>query len=125
MKYAIKLIDFLIQALVLATVLFFLMFFSTEGYFYWGVVGLALYGLLSSIVHLAFRFPISTFRIIVWCVYGVILLILGGLWASGDTFSQLNALIYPGSFLVTFLYLVLSISEFQESKKGGKDYLDF
>lgn len=125
MKYAIKLIDFLIQALVLATVAFFLMFFSTEGYFYWGVVALSLYGIVSSLLHVALRFPISTFRIIVWCVYGVLLLILGGLWISGDTFSQLNALIYPGSFLVTFLYFLLSVSEFQESKKGGKDYLDF
>ena len=96
MRYAVKLIDFLIQALVFATVLFFLLLFSTEGYFYWGIVALALYGILSSVLHLALRFPISSFRIIVWVVYGILLLLLGGFWVAGHTFAQLNAIIYPG-----------------------------
>lgn len=125
MKYSVKLIDFLIQALVLVTVLFFLFLFSTEGYFYWGVVALSLYGVLSSLIHLVLRFPISTFRIIVWVIYGILLVLLGGLGLTGSSFSQMNAIIYPGSFLVVFLYLILSISELQESKQGGKDYLDF
>jgi|GEM_PF-3913261 len=125
MNYSIKLIDFLIQALVLATALFFLLLFSTDGYFYWGIIGLALYGFFSSLIHLVFRFPISTFRIIVWAMYGLLLLLLGGFWISGDSFAQLNAIIYPGSFLLVFLYLILSISDLQESKRGGKDYLDF
>jgi hypothetical protein len=125
MKYAVKLIDFLIQAVVLATVLFFLLLFSTEGYFYWGIVALALYGILSSVIHLALRFPIATFRIIVWVAYGILLLLLAGFWMAGHPFSQLNAIIYPGAFLIAFLYLILTISDLQESKQGGKDYLDF
>ena len=125
MKYSIKLIDFLIQAIVLVTILFFLMLFNTEGYFYWGIVSLGLYGILSSFIHLLMKFPLSTFRIIVWIIYGLILIIIGGFWLAGSTFSQLNAWIYPGSFLVASLYVILTISEFQESQKGGKDYLDF
>lgn len=125
MRYAVKLIDFLIQALVLATVLFFLLLFSTEGYFYWGIVGLALYGILSSALHLVLRFPISSFRIIVWVMYGILLLLLAGFWLAGQTFAQLNAIIYPGTFLIAFLYLILTIFDLQESKQGRKDYLDF
>jgi hypothetical protein len=125
MKYSVKLIDFLVQALVLATVLFFLLLFGTEGYFYWGLMALSIWGVVSSCIHILLRFPILIFRKIIWVIYGLLGLIVLSFWLSGDSFAQLNAIIYPGAFLVVFLYLMLTISELQESKQGGKDYLDF
>lgn len=125
MASTIKLIDIIVQLIVIVTSLSFLILYQTEGYFFWSILFLLGWIILSSILHLILRFKTGLFRIIIW----VLFLIVGiGIFIysfNGGTIAQVNGLILPSGLILVILYAILTITELQESKIKGEEFLNF
>jgi multisubunit Na+/H+ antiporter MnhB subunit len=125
MKYAVKLIDSLLQLLVFTGGLVVLSLFGLSGYFYWALVLLLCWIPMSSLLHVILRYPVSVFRWIMWGLIALIVLIFSFSYLTGTTFSQLNFYFYQSVVPIVLLHLILNLAELVEHRKGGKDYLDF
>lgn len=125
MAYAIKLIDSILQLLVLAGGFVLLSAFGLIGYFYWSVALLCVWIVPSMLIHIVFRLPLSIFRWVFIGLVSLILLVYGISFVSGVTFAELNFYFYPTALPIVLFHLVLNLSESIQHRKGGEKYTNF
>lgn len=125
MASTIKLIDVIVQLIVIVTSLLFLILYQTEGYFFWSILLLLGWVILSSILHLILRFKIGLFRIIIWILFLIVGFGIIVYSFNGGTMAQVNGLVIPSGIILVILYVILTLIELQESKNKGKEFLNF
>ena len=123
--YAVKLLDTILQAVAFMTGIILLIIFGTSGYFYWILLGLSAWILLSSLLHVVSKQKIGTYRIVVWSIYALLALAAGVYIASGGKVAKVNFFFWPFSIIILIMYFILSIIELQSIQTKGKEDLDF
>ncbi len=123
--YNLKLLDIVIQGVGFLIALMLLIVFGAYGYFYWISIGLLGWVIVSTLLHLFVVGKMGTFRIIYLFIF-VGLLLIGGIFMLFDVvFAKINFYLRPFSILALLLYIILTISEFQQVKAPRKEDLDF
>ncbi len=123
--YNLKLLDIVIQGVGFLIALMLLIVFGAYGYFYWISIGLMGWVLVSTLLHFFVVGKMGTFRIIYLFIF-VGLLLIGGVTMLFDVaFAKINFYLRPFSILALLLYIILTISEFQQVKAPRKEDLDF
>lgn len=123
--YSVKLLDTILQAVAFMTGIVLLIIFGTSGYFYWILLGLSSWIVVSSLLHVITKQKIGTYRIVVWSIYAFLAIIAGIYIASGGKVAKVNFFFWPFSIVILIMYFILSIIELQSIQTKGKEDLDF
>ena len=125
MNYTLKLLDTLLQSVVLMGAITVLAVFGFTGYFYWGAVGLCAWLPLSSLIHILLKLDITLGRWLIWSGYLLVVLGLLVMHGLGATLPQLNFYLYPLAVLIGCIYWLLSLYELSRLRKTSKEDIDF
>jgi hypothetical protein len=123
--YPIKLLDTILQAVAFMTGIILLLFFGTTGYLYWILLGLSVWIIVSSLLHVVSKQKIGTYRIVVWSFYALFVIVAGVYIFTGGKVAKVNFFFWPFSLIVLIMYFILSIMELQTIQTKGKEDLDF
>lgn len=123
---ALKLVDIVIQGTAFLIGLMILFVFGGAGYMYWITMGLLIWILVSSIIHVVAVKKLGAGRMVLLILYGVLAL-LGGIamFGFGYSFARINFYLTPLSYLFVILHMVLCIVEYQNYRTPKEEMVDF
>jgi hypothetical protein len=125
MSYGLKLLDIVIQGTAILSGFMLYIVFDVYGYFYWIIMGVLCWILMSSILHLLFLKRMSMVRIMFSTIFTLAIVLMGIAYLTGASFPKINFYLEPLSFVFSLIYLLLCISELPRLKSDERESLDF
>lgn len=125
MKYGVKLIDMIVQCVLILMLFVFLFRWGAFGYWFFGIFVVYGYHAVSILLHYVTKNPTKSGR----KAYQIVYAIIGSLVILSYFVPVLLFLNYyfffPIIIVSIILYLVLTITEMNSTKVVTKEYLDF
>lgn len=124
-KYGVKLIDMIIQSMLILMLFVFLFRWGAVGYIFYGVFGVYGYHLISILLHYITKNPIGSGRLGYQVVYAVISVFIIISFLVPSMLFLNHFIFFPIMIVSIILYLVLTLVEMNSTKTVTKEYLDF
>ena len=123
--YSFKLLDIVLQGVAFLSAMVFLTVFSASGYFFWIILCLIVWILISMVLNFVLAKSLSKMRKIITLILGLLFFTFLISYLLGVSIPRLNFYYRPLSILVIFVYLFMSFIELNKMKSQGEVDLDF
>ena len=123
--YSFKLLDIVLQGVAFLSAMVFLTVFNASGYFFWIILCLIVWILVSMVLNFVLAKSLSKMRKIITLILGLLFFTFLISYLLGVSIPRLNFYYRPLSILVIFVYLFMSFMELNKMKSQGEVDLDF